>query len=297
MSTDGEEGPLAELLQLADWGPRQLVAAVNARLAGQGRERLRLDPTAGYSWVRRGFRPRPPVPDVVAAVLTERLGFTVTGAKLWPGRPGSGGSVRVATAGLEGLIGIDDLAHELRELAAIGAAPGCPITSSRGADLTAVVTDHLASPAALSRNRAGHERVLPEQVELVAAHVAALRRLDDRLGGGALSLRYVTAELRAVVELIEYASYDNAAGTRLLAVLADLAQLLCCTSSSVRVTVSDGGSPGEPCVIEDLSAEHGRGLLLIRGLAEWMGVSGDERGRQVLAEIAWNSQEPITSVQ
>jgi len=88
------------------------------------------------------------------------------------------------------------------------------------------VTDHLAGPAAVSREPVGHERVLPEQVELIAAHVAALRRLDDRLGGGALSLRYVTAELRAVVELIEYAGYEDGAGRRLLAILADLAQLL-----------------------------------------------------------------------
>jgi hypothetical protein len=43
----GEGSPLGELLGLAEWGPRQLVGAVNARLAGQGRERLRLDPTAG----------------------------------------------------------------------------------------------------------------------------------------------------------------------------------------------------------------------------------------------------------
>jgi hypothetical protein len=58
----GDAGvPLAGLLRLAEWGPRQLAAAINSRLSGQGRERLRLDPTAGYSWVRRGFRPRPPI--------------------------------------------------------------------------------------------------------------------------------------------------------------------------------------------------------------------------------------------
>jgi anti-sigma regulatory factor (Ser/Thr protein kinase) len=56
---------------------------------------------------------------------------------------------------------------------------------------------------------------------------------------------------------------------------------LLCTSSVIRVTVSDGGSVGEPRVIEDLGAEYGRGLLLVRGLAERMGVSGDERGRQI----------------
>jgi anti-sigma regulatory factor (Ser/Thr protein kinase) len=68
---------------------------------------------------------------------------------------------------------------------------------------------------------------------------------------------------------------------------------LFCTSSCIRVTVSDAGSLGEPRVIEDLGAEHGRGLLLVQGLAERMGVSGDERGRQVWAEIAWDNHEPI----
>lgn len=70
---------------------------------------------------------------------------------------------------------------------------------------------------------------------------------------------------------------------------------LFCTSSCVRVTVSDGGGPGEPRVIEDLGAENGRGLLLVRELAERMGVSGDERGRHVWAEIAWSSAEPVSS--
>ena len=77
---------LPDLLRLADWGPRQWVTAINARLSSQGRERLRLDPTAGYSWVKRGFRPHLPIPDIAAAVLTERLGFAVTADQLWPGR-------------------------------------------------------------------------------------------------------------------------------------------------------------------------------------------------------------------
>jgi hypothetical protein len=78
----------------------------------------------------------------------------------------------------------------------------------------------------VARARAGHEYVLPEQVDLIAAHVAALRRLDDRHGGAALSLRYVTAELRNVVELVEHANYEVTTGRRLLSLVADLAQLL-----------------------------------------------------------------------
>lgn len=61
---------------------------------------------------------------------------------------------------------------------------------------------------------------------------------------------------------------------------------------TVRVAVADGGGPGEPRVIEDPSAEHGRGLLLVRGLTDQAGVSGDHRGRIVWADVAWHHPEP-----
>src|SRR6266581_4489666 len=117
------ETQLADLLCLAEWGPRQLVTAINSRLSSQGRDRLRLDPTAGYSWVRRGFRPRPPVPDVAAAVLTERLGYTVTVAQLWPGRPGPAAPVRSAADELESVAGIDALVRELGQLGTTAITP------------------------------------------------------------------------------------------------------------------------------------------------------------------------------
>src|SRR5579859_5864032 len=220
------EAPLADLLRLAEWGPRQLVVAINARLSSQGRDRLRLDPSAGYSWVRRGFRPRPPIPDVAAAVLTERLGYTVTPAQLWPGRAEPAGSTRTATSGLDGICGVDGLVRELGQLGLIAATPLSPITEASGADLTVTVLDLMKGATVLARDRAGHDYVLPEQVDLISAHVAALRRLDDKHGGGALSLRYVTAELRSVVDLVEYASYGKETGRRLLTIVADLAQLL-----------------------------------------------------------------------
>ncbi len=217
---------LAELLTLAEWGPRQLVAAVNARLSSQGRDRLRLDPTAAYPWVRRGFRPRPPIPDLVAAVLTDRLGFLVTADRIWPGRVDPTRNNRSAATGLGEIDHLDDLVRELSYLAIAAATPHNPIGDASGADLTAVVLDQLHGAVVAVRNRAGHEFVLPEQVEVIASHVAALRRLDDRHGGGALSVRYVTAELRSVMDLVEHANYDTSTGRRLMTIVADLAQLL-----------------------------------------------------------------------
>ncbi|MEV6924545.1 hypothetical protein AB0M46_08545 [Dactylosporangium sp. NPDC051485] len=181
--------------------------AINARLSSQGRDRLRLDPTAGYSWTNRGFRPRPPIPDAAAAVLTDRLGFAVTVEQLWPTH-GTAPGTRSAAIGLDTLTHLDDLVRELSQLTTTSPTPRSPVEDASGADLTAAVLDQLRGAVLVARNRAGRERVLPEQVDLIEAHVAGLRRLDDRHGGGALSLRYVGAELRNVVDLVEYANYD-----------------------------------------------------------------------------------------
>jgi hypothetical protein len=216
---------LGDLLRLAQWGPRQLVNAINMRLSSQGRERLRLDPTAGYAWTRRGFCPRAPIPTVAAAVLTDRLGFTVTVDQLWPGH-GQMMAGQSAAGGLESVTHVDDLVRELSQLAMVSSTPGSPVEDASGADLTVAVLDQLRGVVLTARNRSGHEYVLPEQVDLIGAHVAALRRLDDRYGGGALSLRYVAAELRNVMDLVQHANYEVATGRRLLTIVADLAQLL-----------------------------------------------------------------------
>ncbi|WP_051752790.1 hypothetical protein [Streptosporangium amethystogenes] len=55
---------------------------------------------------------------------------------------------------------------------------------------------------------------------------ASLRKLDDQHGGGALSLRYITSELRNVLDLVQCADYEPAVGHQLLTIVADLAQLV-----------------------------------------------------------------------
>jgi serine/threonine-protein kinase RsbW len=59
----------------------------------------------------------------------------------------------------------------------------------------------------------------------------------------------------------------------------------------VRVAVADSGGPGKPRVIEDPSADSGRGLLLVRGLSLRTGVSGDQRGRLVWADVLWDGTD------
>jgi serine/threonine-protein kinase RsbW len=55
----------------------------------------------------------------------------------------------------------------------------------------------------------------------------------------------------------------------------------------VRIAVADSGGPAEPHVIEDLAAEYGRGLLLVRGMSARTGWCGDHRGRLSWADVPW----------
>jgi len=59
----------------------------------------------------------------------------------------------------------------------------------------------------------------------------------------------------------------------------------------IRVTVADQGAPGEPQVIDDPLAEHGRGLTLVAALAARAGVCGDQHGRLVWAEVFWDGPD------
>ena len=55
----------------------------------------------------------------------------------------------------------------------------------------------------------------------------------------------------------------------------------------IRLDVTDEGSPSGPQVGGDPMSDCGRGLVIVRALAESCGVHGDRRGRTVWAEIAW----------
>ncbi|MFC7308927.1 hypothetical protein ACFQVC_32550 [Streptomyces monticola] len=73
---------LAALLAEADWSAGDLARAVNTLGNAQGLA-LRYDRTAVAHWLT-GTRPRPPVPDLMAAAFTERLSRLITPADLTP---------------------------------------------------------------------------------------------------------------------------------------------------------------------------------------------------------------------
>jgi hypothetical protein len=202
------------------------VRAVNAWLASRGRGSERIDPTAAYSWVNSGYCPYEPMPDVVATVLSERLGCHVDARQLWPRHRRtrrSDEAPHTAVAGLAGMQTCESLVRALGEMSVSGGMRSAVVPVA-GVDLVDAVVKGLGTVVSPADRPAG-DRVLPPQAELIVGHVAALRRLDDRQGGGAVSLRYVTSELAAVLDLVRCATYEDAVRRRLFAAVGDLAQL------------------------------------------------------------------------
>ena len=139
--------------------------------------------------------------------------------------PGSARPPRSANAvsGLDDYEAADDVMAALTELAASSA--GADVTPASGPDLAAAVHDALRAALGLREHRPGRERVLQPQVAVMDSHLAVMRRLDDRHGGGALSLRYMTGQLRVALDLAHAADYDPDVGRQLMTIITDLAQL------------------------------------------------------------------------
>ncbi|MER5949920.1 hypothetical protein ABT127_28090 [Streptomyces sp. NPDC001904] len=76
MANGGRNERLAALLVESGWSAAELARAVNALGSAQGL-RLRYDRTSVAHWLS-GSRPRSPVPDLVAAALTSRVGHLIT---------------------------------------------------------------------------------------------------------------------------------------------------------------------------------------------------------------------------
>jgi hypothetical protein len=76
--TKGPNTRLADLFALTGWSKGELARLVNRRGAALGQQQLSTDTSRVRRWMERGEVPRDPVPRVLAALFTERLGRVVT---------------------------------------------------------------------------------------------------------------------------------------------------------------------------------------------------------------------------
>src|SRR5215813_2022739 len=83
---------LADLFGLTGWSKGELARTVNRQAAAMGHPQLATDTSRVRRWIDLGEIPRDPVPTVLAALFTERLGRVVTIEDLGLVRHGRTGS-------------------------------------------------------------------------------------------------------------------------------------------------------------------------------------------------------------
>jgi hypothetical protein len=89
--TKGPNTRLADLFGLSGWSKGELARLVNRQAAASGHPQLATDTSRVRRWIDVGETPRDPVPKVLAALFTERLGRVVTIEDLGFRRPGQAG--------------------------------------------------------------------------------------------------------------------------------------------------------------------------------------------------------------
>ncbi|MFD4034575.1 hypothetical protein ACFWVP_29715 [Streptomyces sp. NPDC058637] len=239
---------LSDLFGLAGWSKGELARMVNRQAAAMGHLQLATDTSRVRRWIDMGESPRDPVPEVLAALFTERLGRVVTIEDLGFGRRGRVGKRRETgteknpdglpwapertAAVLTEFTGMDLMLNR-RGLVGAGAA------LTAGSALTGAMHDWLHSepaPAArtvtlndpLYADNAGFDRyeaapIGSEEIEALEHSVEVFRAWDASRGGG-LQRKAVVGQLNEVGGMLAYRHPDHLQ-RRLWGVAANLAVL------------------------------------------------------------------------
>ncbi|MFE9907382.1 DNA-binding protein NsdB [Streptomyces clavifer] len=239
---------LSDLFGLAGWSKGELARMVNRQAAAMGHLQLATDTSRVRRWIDMGESPRDPVPEVLAALFTERLGRVVTIEDLGFGRRGRVGKQREAgteknpdglpwapertAAVLTEFTGMDLMLNR-RGLVGAGAA------LAAGSALTGAMHDWLHSePTPVARNaslndplyadNAGFDRyeaapIGSEEIEALEHSVEVFRAWDASRGGG-LQRKAVVGQLNEVGGMLAYRHPEHLQ-RRLWGVAANLAVL------------------------------------------------------------------------
>jgi len=210
---------LAALLAEAGWTPRALARAVNAAF-GRGM----VSATAPYLWRDSGSVPRAPLPVLVAHAFSDRLGRPVTTGDIWGDQAPLSPHLLLASAGMNHPWSVAGTRKIARDWLTGGLVERRHFMAVSGVALTGAVSAYLAAELPAVRAApptSGGNDLLIEQIE---ASIPLLQQLDDAKGGAA-SLGYVGAQLRAVALVLHEGTYTAVQTRRLLIALADLGQL------------------------------------------------------------------------
>ncbi|MGW0881972.1 DNA-binding protein NsdB [Streptomyces sp. NPDC002671] len=219
---------LADLFGLAGWSKGELARLVNRQAAAMGHPQLSTDTSRVRRWIDMGEIPRDPVPRVLAALFTERLGRVVTIEDLGlvrHGRAGKrqGGGIDVHPDGvpwapertaavLTEFTGMDLMLNR-RGLVGAGAA------LAAGSTLSSAMHDWLHTDPALKADApvlddplhadpAGFDRyeaapIGSQEIEELERSVEVFRAWDAARGGG-LQRKAVVGQLNEVGGMLAY---------------------------------------------------------------------------------------------
>ncbi|MCS0636736.1 hypothetical protein NX801_13910 [Streptomyces sp. LP05-1] len=243
----GPNTRLADLFGLAGWSKGELARLVNRKAAATGHPQLATDTSRVRRWIDMGESPRDPVPRVLAALFTERLGRVVTIEDLGFARPGRAGRRQDGGGGdtpgglswapdrtaavLTEFTGMDLMLNRRGLMGASGALTAGSAISTALRDW--LRTDSAAVPAprsadAASTDPVGFDRyeaapIGTQEIEELERSVEVFRAWDASRGGG-LQRKAVVGQLNEVGGMLAYRHPDHLR-RRLWGVAANLAVL------------------------------------------------------------------------
>jgi hypothetical protein len=196
--------------------------AVTKLAAERGHPQVRPDGSRVRRWIDKGERPRNPVPELLAQVLSERTGYCLSAADLGlSSTPPRDDTCYRGPAEI-----LDDIQRTTSGTMARG--PGTmrasyasiPRVGQPRRLLASLESWSWSSPRPLP-SAARHGRLGRADAERIAAHTAALRQMDNRHGGASMCYM-AAAHLATTNSLITGGTYTEATGRALFRELGDL---------------------------------------------------------------------------
>ncbi|MEV4332721.1 hypothetical protein AB0K02_19640 [Streptomyces sp. NPDC049597] len=239
---------LSDLFGLAGWSKGELARLVNRQAAAMGHPQLATDTSRVRRWIDMGESPRDPVPKVLAALFTERLGRVVTIEDLGFARNGRAAKRRdvQGTDNPDGLPWAPDrTAAVLTEFTGMDlmlnrrGLVGAGAALAAGSALSSAMHDWLKTDPGTSQHPsftadplhadpAGYDRyeaapIGSQEIEALERSVEVFRAWDAARGGG-LQRKAVVGQLNEVGGMLAYRHPDHLQ-RRLWGVAANLAVL------------------------------------------------------------------------